>query len=181
MAETKTEDAPKAKRQTAKQVEKTVRDYFAAGGRRDLDAMFEYYHPNVVLDLVPVGVFRGAGEYRSFFEDVFRAMPDWEFTVTRVTATGKVGVVEWRMSGTFSGGPFQGIEPNGRRIQLRGCDCLEVEDGKIVKNTAYYDGMEFARSVGMMPAQDSGAERAMKQAFNAVTKVRKAVQERGGR
>jgi hypothetical protein len=30
----------------------------------------------------------------------------------------------------------------------------------------------------MMPPQDSGAERAMFQAFNAVTKVRRMVQER---
>jgi hypothetical protein len=30
----------------------------------------------------------------------------------------------------------------------------------------------------MLPPQDSGAERAMKGAFNAVTRVRKAVNER---
>jgi hypothetical protein len=31
-----------------------------------------------------------------------------------------------------------------------------------------------------MPPQDSGAERAMKGAFNAVTKVRRVVEERRG-
>jgi hypothetical protein len=57
---------------------------------------------------------------------------------------------------------------------------LEVEDGEIVSNTAYYDGMDFARQVGLMPPQDSGAERAMKGAVNAVTRVRKALNERRG-
>ena len=42
------------------------------------------------------------------------------------------------------------------------------------RNTAYYDGMEFAREVGLLPPQDSGAERAMKGAVNAVTKARRA-------
>jgi hypothetical protein len=40
--------------------------------------------------------------------------------------------------------------------------------------------MSFARQVGMMPPLDSGAERAVKGAFNAVTKLRKAVAERTG-
>ena len=40
-------------------------------------------------------------------------------------------------------------------------------------NTAYYDGASFARQVGMLPAEGSGAERAMKGAFNAVTKMRR--------
>jgi steroid delta-isomerase-like uncharacterized protein len=179
MAETETQEAPpKAKRQTARQVEKTLRDYFAAAGRRDLDEMATFWDPDVILDLIPIGVMRGAGEYRRYFEDVFRAVPDTEFTIIRVTANSSVGVVEWRVTGTFNGGAYQGIEPNGRHIELRGCDCFEVKDGKIVKNTAFYDGMEFARAIGLMPPQDSGAERAMKQAFNAVTKVRRAVQER---
>jgi steroid delta-isomerase-like uncharacterized protein len=181
MADTETA-APKTerpKRQTAKQVEKTLRDYFAAAGRRNLDEMFAFYDSDVILDLVPIGVRRGAREYRAFFEEVFGAVPDAEFTVVRVTANSSAGAVEWRCSGTFNGTrSFQGVEPNGRHIELRGCDVFEVKDGKIVKNTAFYDGMAFARGVGMMPPQDSGAERAMKQAFNAVSKVRKAVQER---
>ena len=181
MAETKTGDAPaeaKPRRQTAKQVEKTLRSYFEAGSNRDLEGMASFWHPEVVLDLVPVGIFRGPGEYRGYFEEVFGAIPDSEFTVIRITANSHTGVVEWRFRGTFSGRPFQGIEPNGRTIELRGCDCFDVEDGKIVKNVAFYDGMDFARQVGLMPAQDSGAEKAMKQAFNAMTKLRKTIADR---
>ena len=95
----------------------------------------------------------------------------------RITANSSAGAVEWRFQGTFTGAPFQGVEPNGKRVELRGCDVLEVRDGKIVKNNAFYDGMRFARAVGLMPPQDSGAERAMKSAFNAVTKVRKRIDE----
>ena len=70
------------------------------------------------------------------------------------------------------------IEPTGKPFEMRGLDLLEVEEGLIVGNTAYYDGAEFARQAGMLPPQDSGAERAMKSAFNAVTKLRRVVNER---
>jgi hypothetical protein len=84
------------------------------------------------------------------------------------------------MRGTFSGAPYQGIEPNGRDVELRGLDLLEIEKQKITSNTVYFDTGEFARQIGMLPPQDSGAERAMVGAFNAVTKLRKAVNERMG-
>ena len=51
----------------------------------------------------------------------------------------------------------------------------------IASTTVYYDGMSFARQIGMLPPLDSGAERAMKSAFNTVTKVRRAIDERRSR
>jgi steroid delta-isomerase-like uncharacterized protein len=178
MAET-AETPNRTRRPTkAKQIEQTIRDYFAAANRRNLDEMFAYYDEDVILDVIPIGVKRGAPEYRAFFEEIFAAIPDSEFTIVRVTTNASVAAVEWRLQGTFSGGPYEGVDATGSHVDLRGCDCFEVKDGKIVKNTAYYDGMAFARAIGMMPAQDSGGERAMKQAFNAVTKVRRVVQER---
>jgi hypothetical protein len=73
-----------------------------------------------------------------------------------------------------------GIEPTGRRVELRGVDVMQVGDGLIVRNTVYYDGAAFARGVGMLPPQDSGAERTMITAFNTVTKLRRMIRERSG-
>jgi steroid delta-isomerase-like uncharacterized protein len=181
VAETETKSADKPKtprpRRSAKsrQVEAHARSYFEAVARRDPQGMAEHWHPEGLDDMVPFRVLRGTDELRSHFSELFAAFPAAEFTVTRVTADDRVAAVEWRMVGTFSGGPYLDIESTGNRVELRGCDCLEVEDGKIVKNTAYFDGAAFARAVGMLPAQDSGAERAMKSAFNAVTKLRRTV------
>ena len=91
-----------------------------------------------------------------------------------MAATAHLAAVEWRMAGHFTGAPFMDLEPTGRRIDIRGLDLLEIEDGEIVGNTAYYDGASFARQVGMLPSEGSGAERAMKGAFNAVTKMRRS-------
>ena len=161
------------KRRTKAQLsEEVALGYFAAVSARDPDAMAQFWAEDGIDDLVPVGIFRGPAEIRAFFAGMFAAFPDMEFTVEQATASAGTVAVQWRARGTFRGASFQGIEPTGKRIEVRGCDCVEVEDGKIVRNTAYYDGAAFARGLGMLPQRDSGGERAMVAAFNAVTKVR---------
>jgi steroid delta-isomerase-like uncharacterized protein len=168
--------APKRRRITKrKALENHARSYFEAIAARDLDGMLEHWHEDGVIDLVPIGILRGHDEIRAFFAELFAALPDTEMTVKRVAANEHEVAIEWRMSGTFTGGPFQGVEPNGRAIELRGVDVIEIADGKNVNNTAYYDGMAFARAVGLLPPADSGAERAIKGAVNAATRVKRAV------
>jgi steroid delta-isomerase-like uncharacterized protein len=175
-AEPATEGKPQRRRITRrKAVEAQVRSYFDAIANRDPDAIAAHWRDDGVDDLVPLRPLRGTGEIVAFFKELFAAVPDLETTVTRVVAGETQAAVEWRMSGHFTGAPFQGIDPTGRRVEMRGLDLFEVEDGKITSNTGYYDGMSFARQIGLMPPEDSGAENAMKSAFNAATKVRRAV------
>lgn len=160
----------------AKAVEDAATAYFDAIAVRDPDVMAAMWHADGVEDLVPLGIFRGPEGVREFFRELFAAIPDFAFTVERITADHAVAAVQWRAAGTFDGAPFQGIDPTGRWIELRGADLIEIdEDGLIVRNTAYYDGMAFARGVGLLPPEDSPADRALRTGFNAVTKVRKAV------
>jgi steroid delta-isomerase-like uncharacterized protein len=188
MAETKTTDGseagpateakPQRRRITRrKAVETHVRSYFDALARRDPLAMADHWSEEGVDDIVPLAVLRGRGEIVAFFRELFAAVPDLETTVTRVVAGERQAAVEWRMTGHFSGEPFQGIDATGRRLEMRGLDLMEVEEGRIAAVTAYYDGMSFARQIGLMPPQDSSAEQAMKSAFNAATRVRRAVSD----
>jgi len=165
--------ATTTKRKTkAKLTEEHALSYFEAVRSRDLNAMIAHLDDEVIEDITPVGILRGTAEVRDFFGQLFDAFPDFEFSVEHCIATAQVASVQWRATGTFRGAPFQGIEPTGRRVDIRGCDCLEIDDGKITRNTAYYDGAAFARGLGLLPQTGSGGEKAMLAAFNAVTKVR---------
>jgi steroid delta-isomerase-like uncharacterized protein len=187
MAETKTTDGtetpesaaeakpPRRRITKRKAVEAHVRSYFEAVANRDVSAMIGHWSEDGVDELVSIRPLRGRDEIAAFFRELFAAVPDIETTVTRVVAGERQAAVEWRMTGHFSGGPFQGVDATGRHVELRGLDLFEVEDGLIVSNTAYSDGMSFARQIGLMPALDSSAEQAMKSAFNAATRVRRAV------
>ena len=81
--------------------------------------------------------------------------------------------VKWRLTGTFTGGTWMGIEPNGASIALDGMDCFSFRDGVVVHNFVIFDGVGFARQIGMLPAQDSAADRLMTRGFNAWTALRK--------
>ena len=187
MAETTTEsetietEASKPKRLSRrKAVEQHARSYVDAIGRRDVDALGAHWSRDGVEDLVPIGILRGREEVKDFFRSVFAAMPNAETTCLRVVAAETSAAVEWRMTGTFDGEPFQGVDPTGKAIDVRGLDLIEIEDDLIVSNTAYYDNMAYARQLGLLPPMDSGAERAMKGALNTITKARRMISEQRG-
>jgi steroid delta-isomerase-like uncharacterized protein len=172
-------EKPQRKRITRRQaVEEKARSYFDAMDRRDAAAMTAHWREDGVEDVVPVGLMRGREELRDFFASMFAAIPDARTTVTRLVAGEQSCAVEWRLEGTFDGAPYMGIEPTGKHVELRGLDLLELEDGELVSNTAYSDGAGFARQIGLLPPDGSSADRAMKSAFNALTKARRALAER---
>ena len=172
-------EKPRGKRiSRRKAVEEKARSYFDAMDRRDAAGMAAHWREDGVEDIVPVGLMRGREELREFFASMFAALPDARTTVTRLVAGEQSCAVEWRLEGTFDGAPYMGIEPTGKHVELRGLDLLELEDGELVSNTAYFDGAGFARQIGMLPPDGSGADRAMKSAFNALTKARRALAER---
>jgi steroid delta-isomerase-like uncharacterized protein len=177
-AEAGSEAKPRKRITRRKAVEERLRSYFDAMDSRDAAAMAAHWREDGVEDIVPVGILRGREELRDYFDSLFAAMPDARTTITRLVAGEQSCAVEWRLEATASGAPFMGIEPTGKHIEIRGLDLFELEDGELVSNTAYFDGAGIARQIGMLPADGSGADRAMKSAFNAVTKLRRAMAER---
>jgi hypothetical protein len=99
---------------------------------------------------------------------------------------GDRACVRWRLRGTFTGEPFQGILATGRPIDIRGADAtIHVKDGLIAANTIFYDGATFARQVGLLPDAGSPLERLLLAACNARTRLRRLIvrlpaQRRGG-
>jgi steroid delta-isomerase-like uncharacterized protein len=140
--------------------------------------MVAHWREDGVEDIAAVGVLRGRDELRDYLRSMFAGMPDARTTITRLVAGETSCAVEFRIEATLEGAPFMGIEPSGKRVEIRGMDLFELEDGKLVSNTSYFDSMSIARQIGMLPPDGSGTDRAMKGAFNAVTKLRRAVAER---
>ena len=170
---------PTRRRITRRQrVEQHVQEYYGALAERDLPRIVDLWSEEGVFDIVPLGVMRGRHEISGFFRELFDAVPDLETTIARVVPGEHEAAVEWRLSGHFTGEPFQGLEATGRYVEVRGLDLLEVADGKTVAVTAYYDEMSFARQVGAMPPRDSAADRALTTVLNAITRLRRALAER---
>ena len=142
--------------------------------RRDIDAVRSMWTEDSVDHFLALGVeARGPEQLAEFFRGVHAAFPDFRMKIENIVEDDRQAVVQWTATATFNGAPFQGIEPTGKRIEMRGCDVFRfTEDGKLDTNTIYYDGAEFARQIGMLPPRDSVADKGMTGAFNAVTRVR---------
>ena len=155
--------------------EGVARAIFAAIEARDLDRLGALQHDDVVDDFVAVGVMRGRAAARGFFEELLGAFPDLRIRILRLIATEDRAVVEWEATGTFTGTPFQGFDANGKTVMTRGVDCMQFDGGKLRQNVIYYDGAAFARDLGLLPPLGGVAEKGMKTAFNALTRVRRVI------
>jgi steroid delta-isomerase-like uncharacterized protein len=143
---------------------------------RDLSDPYRFWTDDSVDHFLAAGeTVRGAHALTAYFKDLFEAVPDWSVEIENCFDDGeRQAIVQWRGGGTFTGKPFMGIEPTGRRLDLRAVDVFRFDaDGKVESNTVYYDGAEFARQIGMLPARDSAADRAMLAAFNAGTRLKR--------
>ena len=148
---------------------------------RDLSDPGRLWGPDSVDHFLAAGVsVRGTDAIAAWFRDLFAAVPDWRMEIENTFDDGeRQAIVQWRGTGTFSGGPFLGIEPTGRPVDIRGIDVMRFDDdGAIDTNTVYYDGAEFARQVGMLPPRDSAADRGILAAFNAATKLKARLKRR---
>lgn len=145
--------------------------------RRDADALLEFWAEDVV-EVFPTGTLRGRQAVRDYFAQTFAAMPDFHIEATHIAEAGENVFVKWHITGTFSGGPWNGIEPTGSWLEMDGMDCFTVRDGLVVHNFVVFDQMSFARQIGMMPPENSAGDRALRGAFNAKTRLRDRLRNR---
>jgi predicted ester cyclase len=154
-----------------------ARAYFKAIADKDLDAAAALWVPGATDRLVGFAEFSVPAGFKQWFGVLFAAFPDFHFEVLTVTASKENAAVQWRATGTFNGtGRFEGMKPNGAKIDITGCDMMTVRDGKIVDNHGYMNGTDLARQLGAVPPAGSPAEKAMIGAFNARVSAKEAIE-----
>ena len=156
-----------------------ARGYFEAVGRRDLDAMTAFYKPGGTGEIYGLVELEVPHSYRAWFGNLFQAFPDFKLEIIEVVSAGEKAAVHWRATGVFDGmARFEGLDPNGARIEVQGCDVLTVRDGLIHRNDAYMNGAEMARQLGALPPANSVPERMLMGVLNLRTRLTRALRER---
>jgi steroid delta-isomerase-like uncharacterized protein len=160
--------------------EELIRWTFEVLNTRDVTPLREFWTQESAARF-PDRKCRGTDEITAYFEEVFAALPDVQIEIVELVDRDEHVFVQWHLTGTHTGGDFQGIEATGRPLAIDGMDHFVLGDGKLISNFVIYDQMQFARQVGLMPQDGSGADRALKLAFNAKTTLEKRIREvRGG-
>jgi hydroxyacylglutathione hydrolase len=145
--------------------------YFGAVTARDVEAMCACWKPGSPDNIIGMVEMIAPDGVRDFFNGLFAAFPDADFQVLDMTDQDGRCAVQWRMRATFTGAPFQGLDPTGARVEMLGCDVVHAEDGLLVRNDAYIDNAEFARQLGANPPQGSKQEAQLLKAVNLKTRL----------
>jgi steroid delta-isomerase-like uncharacterized protein len=157
-----------------------ARAYFAAVTARDVEAMAACWEPgsrDVIHGTADMSV---PDDLRTWFTALFASFPDFTFKVLDLVATGDKAAVHWHATGTFNGSArFEGMVPNGKTVDIEGCDVLTVRDGLVVHNDAFMNAAEMMRQLGALPPVGSPPERAMLGALNAKTKLASRLRRSG--
>ena len=95
------------------------------------------------------GVPQGSVGVKQFSLALRVAFPDIHNTIEDMIAEGDKVVWRSTIRGTHTG-PFRGIPPTGKTIQLKFAEVFEMRDGKIKTMRAYWDTATLMRQLGLL-------------------------------
>ena len=132
-----------------------ARTFYEAFNSRDFDRALVNVAPDCELLNVPTGeTSHGPEAFRQFDARWATAFPDGKIEVTNLIPAGDWVCVEFTGRGTNDGplaGPAGQIPPTGRRVELRFCDLLHFQNGKLISLHTYYDMATMLQQLGLMP------------------------------
>lgn len=143
---------------------------------QDLDALRPFWTSSTV-EYFPDATCHGGDEVAAYFEDKFAAIESFHLQPIAIVVHVEDAFVHWRLTGRHVG-LLLGVEGTGREIAVDGIDHFVLQDGTVATNTVVFDQLSFARQVGLLPADRSAPDRALKAAFNARTRLVAAARRR---
>lgn len=125
--------------------------YADAWSTQDVGSILAFFTDDCVYEDVALGaVNTGKEELEAFLRATFAAVPDFHIEPKAAFAVGDRAAAEWIMSGTQTG-PFPGIPPTNNRFSVRGVSIMQLEQGKIRRNTDYWSLATLLQQVGALP------------------------------
>ena len=82
----------------------------------DLTRLDEYMRDDYIQHNPDVP--QGKSGFIQFFEETFRAMPDFKYTLKKIVAEGDIVIVYSTTSGTHTGGPWLDKNPTGNKPSM---------------------------------------------------------------
>lgn len=129
--------------------------YLAMLNQHDPDAVDRF----VAVDYINHNPFvpDGREANRAFWAGFFAAFPDLQATMEDLVVAGDRVVGRFVYRGTHTG-PFFGIAPTGRPIQMRSIDIWRVGEGEFVEHWDELNMLELMQQLGVIPPLDLGAQ-----------------------
>ena len=129
--------------------EATVRQHVEAENRHDVAGVLaSFHHPR--YDVVPLGfVSDGALAVEELITGLLAGFPDFNAEILTVHHSDAAVILEVRMTGTQNG-PWAGIEPTGRAMDVRVACIFEFDDDRLICEKVYFDFATLLRQLGRL-------------------------------
>jgi steroid delta-isomerase-like uncharacterized protein len=132
------------------QVHPKLFEDFLAGWSNNLAQLLPLFTDDIVYEDAAMGVVtHGKEELRAFAQRFFSTFPDIQFTLTSTLVTGNRAAIEWTGQGTHQG-DMPGMPATNKRATFRGVSIMELQDGKITRNTDYWDMATLMKQLGFI-------------------------------
>ena len=131
------------------------RDLIRALGKtwcaQDVERMVVLFTDDCVYEDMAMGaVNRGKDQLRTFAEEVFQTMPDFNVAFIDPFATDEWGAASWVIKATWNG-LFEEVDCTGLRIEFTGLSMYRFRDGKIAQARDCWDFTVMIRKFGVLP------------------------------
>ena len=93
-------------------------------------------------------VAQGKEGFRVFFEQTFKAMPDFKYTLLKIIGEGDMVWIHCTTTATHTGGPWLDVQPQGNSLCFNVVDIFRVEDGKIAEHWDVADTYSLFSQLG---------------------------------
>jgi predicted SnoaL-like aldol condensation-catalyzing enzyme len=91
---------------------------------------------------------QGREGFRSFFEQTFKAMPDFKYTLNKIIAEENMVWIYCTTTATHTDAPWLDVEPRGNRLKFNVVDIFRIEDGKIAEHWDVADTLSLFGQLG---------------------------------
>jgi steroid delta-isomerase-like uncharacterized protein len=134
---------------------RTAEEHLEAEANRELDRLLGTLAEHAVYEenLLEKPV-QGKAAIAQYYEELWKAFPDFTFVVTNRVADESSVVYEMTYRGTHRG-TFRGIPSTGRSGEIKGVIVFPMREGKALGERIYLDSFSLMTQLGMLPTPGS--------------------------
>jgi len=93
-------------------------------------------------------VAQGKQGFVEFFEQTFRAIPDFKYTLMKIVAEDDLVMIYCTTTGTHTGGKWLEKQPTGNKLNFNVVDIFRIQDGMIAEHWDVADTRQLFLQVG---------------------------------
>ncbi len=117
-------------------------------GERNVDVIDEVAAPDFTGS-IPGRTFESTEAWKAYNRGSLAAFPDFVYTTHDLFAEGDRVALRWTLTGTHLG-PYGGLEPTGKRVDVSGIFICQCANGRIVKSWGVWDTATVMRQLGAL-------------------------------